>query len=303
MKKILLLLFLLVFVLVGCKSYDMNAKLSSTFDPGIDPDSWALIPAGEFLFGQFDEEVLVDYDYKMMVTNVTNSQYANYLNEAISAGYVKIDEEKNEIVGYYPGDKFHGYRHEEEIAAGDWVQVPLDGEELRIEYVNGSFSAISGYENHPMTSVSWFGAKSYCQYYDGDLPTEVEWEKAARGTDGLPFPWGDDIERGNANFYSSHDPAEELFGRQGDTTPVGFYNGMIYDGFQTIDSPSPYGLYDMGGNVEEWTGDVYENEHYRYLRGGSMMFHGYNLRVWTRNNVAPYYSSQSIGFRCAQPSN
>jgi formylglycine-generating enzyme required for sulfatase activity len=297
MKKILLFL-LIIILLAGCSS-DTNVTLPLIYDPGIDPDSWALIPAGEFLFGQYDEEVLVDYDYEMMVTHVTNAQYADYLNEALAAGYVKFDAEKNEILGYYPGDVFREYRHEEEIAAGDWVHIPLDGEGLKLEFANGTFSVISGYENHPMVGVSWFGAKAYCQYYSWDLPTEVEWEKAARGTNGLPYPWGNDIERENANFYSSRDAAEEVNGRQGDTTPVGFYNGMIYDGYQTIDSPSPYGLYDMAGNVEQWTGDVHNYQHYRYMRGGSKMLQGFDLRVWFRNNAGPDYSSQSIGFRCA----
>jgi formylglycine-generating enzyme required for sulfatase activity len=297
MKKILLFL-LIIFLLAGCSS-DTDVTLPLIFDPGIDPDSWAPIPAGEFLFGQFDEEVLVDYDYEMMVTHVTNAQYADYLNEALAAGYVKFNSEKNEILGYYPGDVFREYRHEEEIAAGDWVHIPIDGEGIKLEFANGTFSVISGYENHPMVSVSWFGAQAYCQYYDWELPTEVEWEKAARGTNGLPFPWGNEIEHENANFYSSRDAAEEVNGRQGDTTPVGFYNGMIYNGYKTLDSPSPYGLYDMAGNVEQWTGDVHEYQHYRYMRGGSKMLQGYDLRVWFRNNASPYYYSQSIGFRCA----
>jgi len=296
MKKLFLLL-IIVLLLVGCSS-STDVTLPLSYDTGIDPNSWALIPAGEFLYGQFDEETMVDYDYQMMVTEVTNQQYADYLNEALTAGYITLDVEKNEIVGYYPGDEFHGYEHEEEIIAGDWVHIPLDGEGLKLVYENGLFTVIPGYENHPMVSVSWFGAKAYCEYYSWVLPTEVEWEKAARGTNGLPYPWGDDIESGNANFYSSRDLAEEVNGRQGDTTSVGFYNGMSYDGFQTIDSPSPYGIYDIVGNVEEWTNDVYENQHYRYLRGGSMMFMGYDLRVWVWNNSGPYYSSQSIGFRC-----
>jgi len=297
MKKLLFLL-IVVLLLTGCSSSDSNVTLPLTYDPGIDPDSWALIPAGEFIFGQFDEEVLVDYDYEMMVTHVTNAQYADYLNKAMAEGVIMFDSEKNEIVGYYPGDEFRAYRHEEEILAGDWVHVPLDGEGLKLLFEDGIFSVISGYENHPMVGVSWFGSQAYCQYYGWELPSEVEWEKAARGTNGLPYPWGDGIERENANFYSSRDPAEEVNGRQGDTTPVGFYNGMSYDGYQTIDSPSPYGLYDMAGNVEQWTGDVHENQHYRYLRGGSKMLQGYDLRVWFRNNVSPDYSSQSIGFRC-----
>lgn len=117
------------------------------------------------------------------------------------------------------------------------------------------FGVKPGYENHPMTLVTWFGAQAYCAFYGWRLPSELEWEKAARGTDNRPFPWGYEIGPENVNFYASRDPFERLAGKQGDTTPVGFYNGRVYDGYQTADSPSPYGLYDMAGNVWQWTGD------------------------------------------------
>jgi formylglycine-generating enzyme required for sulfatase activity len=162
------------------------------------------------------------------------------------------------------------------------------------------FKVKTGYENHPVVLVTWFGARAYCDFYGWRLPTEIEWEKAARGTEGRPYPWGDEISRNNANYYSSHDLFEKIAGKGGDTTPVGFYNGNTYDDYETLDSPSPYGLYDMAGNVEQWTGNVYENQHYRYLRGGSKASYAYNLRVWTRNNAGPDYYSISIGFRCAR---
>ena len=151
-----------------------------------------------------------------------------------------------------------------------------------------------------MTMVTWFGAWGYCGYYNEHLPSELEWEKAARGSDTRPFPWGEDIKRENANFYSSRDPFEDMrtFGSR--TTPVGFYNGQSYDGYITLDSSSPYGLYDMAGNVWQWTSNVYEGMHYRFMRGGSKDTYDMDLRIWTRNNATPTYFSPGVGFRCVR---
>jgi formylglycine-generating enzyme required for sulfatase activity len=267
-------------------------------DTGIDPTAWTLVPAGEFLGGQHEHATMVDYDYEIMVTDVTNAQYADYLNLALADGHVKQVGES--IAGYYPGDEFRGFRHEEQISEGDWPHVPLDEPGLRLEYDGQAFSARPEYGNHPMVHVTWFGARAYCDYYGWRLPSEVEWEKAARGLDNRPYPWGGDIEQANANYYSSHDIFEKIAGGLGDTTPVGFYNGREYDGFQTQDSPSPYGLYDMAGNVWQWTGDVYPDQHYRYLRGGAKDNYAYNLRVWTRNSAGPQHEGPNIGFRCVR---
>ena len=153
--------------------------------------------------------------------------------------------------------------------------------------------------------VTWFGANAYCEYYGWRLPTEIEWEKAARGTEmangyGMPFPWGEDIERNNANYYSSSDLFEKMYGKLGNTTPVGFYNGKTYDGYDTLDSASPYGLYDMAGNVWQWTGDDYADQHYRMMRGGSFYTYEVDLRVWKNNSAGPQYYSPQVGFRCAR---
>ncbi len=73
-----------------------------------------------------------------------------------------------------------------------------------------------------------------------------------------------------------------------------------YDGYQTADSRSPYGLYDMAGNVWQWTADLQEGIHDRWLRGGSKDNYGYNLRIWEHNSAPPDYASPSVGFRCAR---
>jgi formylglycine-generating enzyme required for sulfatase activity len=263
----------------------------------VDPEQWVTVPAGEFLRGQFDHPTAVDYDYEIMVTDVTNAQYAAYLNKALATGTVRLDDEI--VVGHYPGDLFHDGRHEKRIEAGEWPHVPLGDQAVRLLLEEGTVSVKPGFENHPMTMVSWFGAQAYCESVGGRLPSEVEWEKAARGTDSRPFPWGDEIERANANYASSRDPFEELNPGY-DTTPVGFYNGQSHIGYQTHHSASPYGLYDMAGNVWQWVADVYEETHLRTMRGGSKLDYGYDLRIWTRNTAEPDYVGPSVGFRCVR---
>lgn len=293
---IVVCLLLCMAISSACQARSPRGEAIPVVDTGVDAESWALVPAGEYLRGQHEHETLVDYDFEMMVTAVTNAQYARYLNAALAEGYVKLQEGK--IMGFYPGDVFHGHEHEVEIPAGDYLHVPLEDPGVRLVFDGQAFSVLPGYENHPMVMVTWFGAQAYCAFYGWRLPLEVEWEKAARDTDARPFPWGDEITAQFANYYSSFDLFEKIFGKLGGTTPVGFYNGKTYDGFQTMDARSPYGLYDMAGNVWQWCGDVYVGQHYRYMRGGSFQNYAYNLRVWTRNSAAPDYYSPAVGFRC-----
>jgi formylglycine-generating enzyme required for sulfatase activity len=296
MKQIIPTLLLISFLLASCAQVDLDAPVPDA-ETGIDAEAWAKIPAGEFFFGQYDEVASTDA-YEIMVTNVTASQYADFLNEALAEEYIKLDG--STLTGYYPGDEFHAHEHEERIEAGDWPLLPLDDPSQRIDFDGAVFTVQAGYENHPMTMVTWFGARAYCGYYDGRLPLEIEWEKAARGTDTRPFPWGDDIERENANFYSSRDPFEDMSSYGSRTTPVGFYNGQSYGDYHTLNSASPYGLYDMAGNVWQWTGDVYDGMHYRFMRGGSKDTYEMDLRLWVRNNATPTYFSPGVGFRCAR---
>lgn len=284
-------------LLASCAPVDLNASVP-IFDTGADTSKWATIPAGEFHHGQFDDMATIDKDYEMMVYLVTNQQYAEFLNAALADGTIKADGDK--IVGFYPGDKFNGAKHEERIEAGDWIYIPLNDPSLKLNFDRKVFTVKQGWGNHPMTMVSWFGARGYCDYYGWQLPTELEWEKAARGNDDRPFPWGYDIARNNANYYASRDPFEDISSSGSRTTPIGFYNGKTYGGYSTIDSPSPHGIYDMAGNVWQWTGDVYEFQHYRYLRGGSKDTYDMDLRIWVRNNATPTYYSPSVGFRCVR---
>ena len=313
---LVIMLLLLFLALAACTpAPEVGATTQPYIDTGINPEAWALVPAGVFPYGQHSHPTQVDYDYEVMVTTVTNAQYAQYLNAALAASEIQVGEVQVEaggeahleigVHGDYPGEPFDGYKHEEEITAGDKLYLPTQEAGLRLVFDGQYFSAMPEYANHPVTLVTWFGANAYCQYYGWRLPTEIEWEKAARGTEvvdgyGKPFPWGREIEHNHANYYSSFDLFEKISGKLGNTTPVGFYNGQTYDGYETLDAASPYGLYDMAGNVWQWTGDDYSDQHYRYLRGGSFYSYAVDLRVWKNNSAAPTYYSPQVGFRCAR---
>ncbi len=303
MKKIILLLIMIFFslLMIACASDPAEVFRTEVpyIDTGVDVETWALVPAGEFLKGQHEHPTTIGYDYEIMVTDVTNAQYAGYLNEALAKGEIKIED--NKVFGFYPGDEFHGHKHEKKIDAGFWLLLPLEEPGIHIRFQGEQFTVDKGFENHPVVMVTWFGAKAYCDFYGWRLPTEEEWEKAARGTDNRAYPWGDDITSHQANYLASHHELKEFFGGiHPITTVVGFYNGYRYNGYQTEKSVSPYGLYDMAGNVWQWTENVYPNIHLRYMRGGREANYEYNLRVRARNSAEPDYFGINVGFRCVR---
>ena len=299
-KMHMMILMFLLAVLFSCSQTDTGTKEITVpvIDTGVDFNEWVIIPAGEFFRGQHEHETLIDYDFEIMVTDVTNVQYVDYLNAALERGSIKIVDEK--IMGYYEGESFDKHKHEFEIKAGDKLHVPLTEPGCRIQFDGENFSVQEGFENHPVVTVTWFGAEAYCKFNGVRLPSEIEWEKAARGTDNRAYPWGNEIARNQANFYSSHDLFQKLSLGKTFTTPVGFFNGKKYGDYQTIDGRSAYGLYDMAGNVWQWTGDDYHDTHLRYMRGGSQANYEYNLRVWARNSAGPDHYGINIGFRCVR---
>jgi formylglycine-generating enzyme required for sulfatase activity len=153
-------------------------------------------------------------------------------------------------------------------------------------------------DDHPINCIRWAEAHAYCQWAGLRLPTEAEWEKAARGTDGRTYPWGEDFDRGKAN-YADH-------GIMLRTKPVGSYP----------EGRSPYGADDMAGNVYEWVADWYEPNYYptspfedpqgpanasqRVLRGGSWWFESSRMRTFHREPYLPEDTDIDIGFRCAR---
>ena len=165
----------------------------------------------------------------------------------------------------------------------------------------GSYYGDSSYTNHPVVYVDWNDAQNYCRWTGGKLPTEAEWEKAARsGLEEKDYPWGD----ANPVCTQGAENGAQFADCRGDTKPVG--------GF----SANGYGLFDMSGNVREWVSDWYDGGYYaispssnpvgpssgknRVLRGGSWNSYNFNLRSAYRNWTNPAITDDDGGFRCAR---
>lgn len=253
------------------------------------------VPAGEFLMGSdlekdqaaFDDEMpqhqvyLADFDIGR--TEVTVAQFEAFVK---ATGYQTTAEKEGS------GTTWTG---------SDWEQV--EGVDWR--HPRGLDGDMSEKGNHPVTQVSWYDALAFCQWAGLRLPTEAEWEKAARGADGRLYPWGDEVpDDGRCNFDFN----------TGDTMPVGSYPS----------GASPYGVLDMAGNVSEWTGSLWgknpgepdfwypynagdgrENASApayvrRVLRGGSWFFEAEFAHAAYRDSSIPAVHGDDLGFRCAR---
>ena len=227
---------------------------------------WCHIPAGDFLMGSeetSDNPAKVESTdaYLMAKYPVTNIQYAQFLKENSEwrKGEASDDHVDSDYLNDWDGDSF-----------------PKDK------------------ENYPVAWVSWHATVAFCEWLSRTmdkkifLPTEMQWEKACRGTDGMKFPWGNDINEPRANCSSQ-------------SAPVGrTVDGRIAVGNYSPHGDSPYGCVDMAGNVWEWCSnwtDEYEEE--KTLRGGGWNFSPEFLHAYFRFGCDPCTSYNYIGFRCA----
>jgi len=219
-----------------------------------------LVPAGPFQMGRNRRNVYLDAFY-MDATPVTNREFATFV----------------EVTGYRPDDA---------------------GAERFLHHLRAR-KIPKGKEAHPVVYVSWTDANAFAAWVGKRLPTEAEWEKAARGTDGRKYPWGrSEPGARNANYGKAH----------GDTRPVGSFPA----------GASPYGILDLAGNVWEWCGEYDDPDFYAdgplnnpnnlrggvkarlVMRGGSYMYGTRALRTYSRTSFEAHYRFGDGGFRCAR---
>ena len=224
----------------------------------VEGSGMATIPAGEFVMGsgQGDEapaHTVFVDAFEIDIFEVTNEQFAQFVEET---GYQTDAESSND--------------------PSPWSAYYQDGK-----------------EGYPVVKVSWNDAKAYCEWAGKRLPTEAEWEKAARGIDERVYPWGNDWDAAKLNSKES-----------------GFRGPLTVGSFPEGDSP--FGLKDMAGNVWEWTDSWYQGypqttfnsnyfgETYKVLRGGGWFSEQDQVRTTKRNANSPDAANDDIGFRCVR---
>jgi serine/threonine-protein kinase len=233
---------------------------------GKDGATLVYVPEGEFLMGSTDADTLASSDEKPQHP-VTLDAYWIDQTEVTNKQYAAC------------------------VSAGGCTPPSNTS-----SYTRTSYYGNSEFDEFPVISVDWNQASTYCLWAGRKLPSEAQWEKAARGTDAHTYPWGNDAPNDALLNYDQ---------KIGDTTKVGSYET----------GKSIYGAYDMAGNVWEWVSSLFKPYPYdasdgrenmnsstdkRVVRGGAWDNYGINARSAYRNWLFPTYSSYISGFRCAR---
>lgn len=239
---------------------------------------------------QPQKEVFIDA-FWIDKTEVTNSQFCVFLNE-------KGNKIENGIQWFEPG---YGHRG---VVYG------------YIEEINGEYMPLPGYENLPVIEVSWYGANAYCEWIGGRLPTEAEWEYAAKGPRNNIYPWGNEFDGSLVNYRDySFD-----FDNHGKDTSFSDNNPLWTEVGSYPEGASWCGVLDLAGNVHEWVNDWYAPDYYslsptsnpkgpeygtlKISKGGSWYDPRWHVRCSYRKVLSPSSARMHwIGFRCVIPAN
>lgn len=250
-------------LLAGCAEQAAVDEAAVAVEPDAEPErpepgDMVLIPAGEFLMGS-DEK------------------------PAAGGPPLAAPEHKVDLPAYYM-DVY-------EVTYGQWMRFTTESDYSPEGDWRQYYSI--GKEYNPVTNVTWDDAKAFCEWAGKRLPTEAEWEKAARGTEGLKYPWGDKFDPTKSNCNE-----------------MGYRNTIEVGQIET--DKSPYGMYDMMGNAQEWTSDMLKaypgspirgndafTRGFVAVRGSSYAMKGGSMTLWSRTGYFPK-SQFGIGFRCAR---
>jgi formylglycine-generating enzyme required for sulfatase activity len=214
---------------------------------GRDGSLLRLVPASTFIMGSTSTDLesakAIDPDGQLFALTDEVPQFCPFVPAFYLGVYAVTNEQFAQfLTSTQPSpDKFRLW-----IPASEHIRSPV-ARDTRYE-------VDSGYEKHPAIHLSWFGAEAYCKWAGLRLPREFEWEKAARGTDGRIFPWGNDWDEKRLRWHGGDRGENET------TSPVDEYPS----------GRSPYGFYQMAGNVEEWCSDRYRFGAYRRYAEGNL---------------------------------
>jgi len=274
------------------------------------------VPAGEFIMGNDGTQWvwngrIESSDLGIQIYTDESPAHAVYLD----AYWIDQTEVTVSMFSTFVEETGYQTTAERDGWGSPWTEGPIEDEWPQVEGINwkhpDGLDSIAQ-ENHPVVQVSWDDAAAYCYWAGGMLPTEAQWEKAARGTDNRWWPWGDVFDTAAGNFCGQSCPVLRYQAANMDdgfplTAPVGSFPS----------GASPYGALDMAGNVWEWTADWYSEDTYcesfadnptgpsfgmeRVQRGGAWIDNQSWVRTTVRHSTPGWVRCNDLGFRCVMP--